>query len=136
MGRTDRSNAFLTKTRFFRNRLNAIVGATPGFPVELGGSGALHAAFLKESRIRGRVQCSAQEIRVAPIVFGPGTLPQQAGAVGEPGAPVLFQYGSGMTHTPSGLGSLVEFSRRHSRPTACRGRQAGRATEGLMAVVS
>ena len=28
----------------------------PGFPVELGGFGKLHAAFLKESRIRGLVQ--------------------------------------------------------------------------------
>jgi hypothetical protein len=36
----------------------------PGFPVQLGGSGALLAAFLNESRIRGRVQCSVQEIRV------------------------------------------------------------------------
>jgi hypothetical protein len=31
---------------------------SPGFPVQLGGSGALHAAFLKESRIRGYVQRS------------------------------------------------------------------------------
>jgi hypothetical protein len=36
----------------------------PGFPVQLGGSGALLAAFLNESRIRGRIQCSVQEIRV------------------------------------------------------------------------
>ena len=36
----------------------------PGFPVQLGGSGALLAAFLNESRIRGRVQRSVQEIRV------------------------------------------------------------------------
>jgi hypothetical protein len=34
-----------------------------GFPVQLGGSGALLAAFLNESRISGRVQCSVQEIR-------------------------------------------------------------------------
>jgi hypothetical protein len=33
--------------------------------VQLGGSGTLHAAFLKESRIRSRVQCCVQEIRVA-----------------------------------------------------------------------
>ena len=36
---------------------------TPGFPVELIGTGELHAAFLNESRTRGRVQRSAQEIR-------------------------------------------------------------------------
>jgi hypothetical protein len=55
-------------------KLKAVVGASPGFPVQLGGSGALHAAFLKESRIRGRVQSGVQEIRVAPIFFVPGTL--------------------------------------------------------------
>jgi len=43
-----------------------IVGASPGFPVELRGLGALHAAFFTESRTRGRVQRSVQEIRVAP----------------------------------------------------------------------
>jgi hypothetical protein len=47
--------------------------------MQLNGSGTPHAAFLKESRIRGHVQCSVQEIRVAPIFFGPGTLPRQAG---------------------------------------------------------
>jgi hypothetical protein len=35
-----------------------------GFPVQLSGSGALLAAFLSESRIRGRVLRSVQEIRV------------------------------------------------------------------------
>jgi hypothetical protein len=29
----------------------------PGFPVEIGGAGKFHAAFLDESRTRGRVQC-------------------------------------------------------------------------------
>jgi hypothetical protein len=38
--------------------------AKPGFPVHLSGSGALLAAFLNESRIRGRVLRSVQEIRV------------------------------------------------------------------------
>jgi hypothetical protein len=32
--------------------------APPGFPVELGGVGALHAAFLNESSTRGNVQRS------------------------------------------------------------------------------
>jgi periplasmic divalent cation tolerance protein len=32
--------------------------------VQLGGFGTLHAAFLNESRTRGRVQCGVQEIRV------------------------------------------------------------------------
>ena len=31
----------------------------PGFPVDIGGVGELHAAFLTESRTRGRFQCSA-----------------------------------------------------------------------------
>jgi hypothetical protein len=34
------------------------------FPVQLGGFGALLAAFLNESRTRGRGQCRVQEIRV------------------------------------------------------------------------
>src|SRR5271156_905343 len=36
---------------------------SPGVPVKLGGVGVLHAAFLTESRIRGRVRCSVKEIR-------------------------------------------------------------------------
>ena len=40
----------------------------PGFPVELGGVGELHAAFLTESRTRGRVRRSVQEIRVARLI--------------------------------------------------------------------
>jgi hypothetical protein len=43
-------------------------GASPGFPVEFGGVGELHAAFLTESRTRGHVRCSVQEIRVAHLV--------------------------------------------------------------------
>jgi uncharacterized DUF497 family protein len=39
----------------------------PGFPVELVGVGEVHAAFLNESRTRGHIQCSVQEIRVAAI---------------------------------------------------------------------
>src|ERR1700685_1197018 len=38
--------------------------AIPEFPVQLGGFGTLHAAFLNESRTRGRVQGRVQEIRV------------------------------------------------------------------------
>ena len=37
--------------------------AGPGFPVELVGVDELHAAFLNESRTRGRIQRSVQEIR-------------------------------------------------------------------------
>ena len=33
--------------------------------MEFGGVGALHAAFLTESRTRGHVRCSVQEFRVA-----------------------------------------------------------------------
>ncbi len=36
--------------------------ASPRFPVKLDGVGELHAAFLTESRTRGPVQCSVQEI--------------------------------------------------------------------------
>ncbi len=43
--------------------------ASPGFPVKLVDVGQVHAAFLNESRTRGRVQCSLQEIRVAHL-FG------------------------------------------------------------------
>jgi hypothetical protein len=43
-------------------------GASPGFPVEFGGVGELHAAFLTESRTRGHVRCSVQEIRVAYLI--------------------------------------------------------------------
>ncbi len=39
--------------------------ASPGFPVELVGVGEVDAAFLNESRTRGRVQRSMQEIGVA-----------------------------------------------------------------------
>jgi hypothetical protein len=47
-----------------RERVPSLITRFPGFPVQLGGSGAFLAAFLNESRIRGRVQCSVQEIRV------------------------------------------------------------------------
>jgi hypothetical protein len=43
------------------------MGSNPGsrgFPVEFGGVGEVHAAFLNESRTRGRVQRSVQEIAV------------------------------------------------------------------------
>jgi hypothetical protein len=42
--------------------------ASPGFPVEFDGVGEPHAAFLTESRTRGLVRCSVQEIRVAHLV--------------------------------------------------------------------
>jgi hypothetical protein len=38
----------------------------PGFPVELGGVGAVHAPFFTEGRIRGLVQCG--------VAGNPGTL--------------------------------------------------------------
>jgi hypothetical protein len=47
-----------------REKVSTLIMRFPGFPVQLGGSGALLAAFLNESRIRGHVQCSVQEIRV------------------------------------------------------------------------
>jgi hypothetical protein len=43
------------------------MGSNPGsrgFPVEFGGVGEVHAAFLNESHTRGRVQRSVQEIAV------------------------------------------------------------------------
>ena len=45
-------------------RVSTLITRFPGFPVQLGGSGVLPAAFLNESHIRGRVQRSVQEIRV------------------------------------------------------------------------
>jgi hypothetical protein len=48
----------------FYERVSTLITRFPGFPVQLSGSGALLAAFLNESRIRGRVQRSVQEIRV------------------------------------------------------------------------
>jgi hypothetical protein len=41
-----------------------VASLIPELPVQLGGFGTLHAAFLNESRTRGRVQCREQEIRV------------------------------------------------------------------------
>jgi len=41
--------------------------------VKLVGVGELHAAFLNESRTRGRVQCSVQEIRVNALGKGTAT---------------------------------------------------------------
>ena len=46
-----------------------MVGASSGFPVELGGTKELHAAFLTESRTREHWWCRIQEIRVAPSSF-------------------------------------------------------------------
>jgi hypothetical protein len=35
----------------------------PGFPVEVGGGGEVHTAFLNESRTRDPVECRVQEMR-------------------------------------------------------------------------
>jgi hypothetical protein len=53
--------------------------ASPGFPVELGGVGELHAAFLTESRTREPVWSLVQEIRVARQIR-PTYAPRLAGA--------------------------------------------------------
>jgi hypothetical protein len=42
---------------------------SPGFPVDLGGAGELHAAFLIESRTCSLGWSHVQEIRVAAFVF-------------------------------------------------------------------
>jgi len=52
-----------------------ISDSSPGFPVEFGGVGEVHAAFLNESRTRGRVQRSAQEIRVHPLFAAEKRIP-------------------------------------------------------------
>jgi hypothetical protein len=68
----------------FWDQVNAILEATPGFPSQIDGSGALHAAFLKkESRIRSRVQCSVQEIRDAPSFSAQVRSHGKPGQVGE-----------------------------------------------------
>jgi hypothetical protein len=101
-------------------------------------SGALHAAFLKESRIRGRVQCSVQEIRVAPSLSAQVRLGE-----GHP------SHSFGLCYDTNSVGTLLDQfvltngNRAPSvvaalKPAACptaRGGQAGRAKEGLPAVV-
>jgi hypothetical protein len=66
-----------------RDSENAIVGATPGFPVKFVGAGEPHAAFLNESRTRGGFLARRAGNPGRPVVFGPGTL-------GRTWAPVLF----------------------------------------------
>jgi hypothetical protein len=85
-------------------------GAMPGFPVQLGG--ALHAAFLKESRTRGRVQWQGTGNPGRPIVFGPGNLGTR---------PIPF--GLAMTQTPQGR---AESS--HGPGPACLSSDVGRFT--------
>ena len=46
------SNAFTTGLHLLTGKEKG--GASPGFPVEFGGVGEPHAAFLTESRTRGR----------------------------------------------------------------------------------
>jgi hypothetical protein len=55
------------RARIFRCAGNQKVAVSPGFPVELVGVGQVHAAFVNESRTRGPVQRSVQEIRVAHL---------------------------------------------------------------------
>src|SRR5271154_1344306 len=76
------SNAFsepLTSTYLFK----AIEGL-PRISCAARDFGEPHAAFLNESRTSGRVQCSVQEIRVAPSFSAQVRF-------GEPGAPVQFE---------------------------------------------
>jgi hypothetical protein len=82
----------------------ALVGAFPGFPVEVGGVGATHAAFLTESRTRGRVRYSVQEIQVAPSYSAQVRF-------GEPGAPVQFLVGSVRKLTAAGTLRSLDESR-------------------------
>jgi hypothetical protein len=66
---------------------------SPGFPVELGGVGALHAAFLNESSTRGNVQRC--------VAGNPGPVPRHAGA-GE--MTILIEY------------SIPRFQERSAEP--------------------
>ena len=59
---------------FLIYRAEAVVGASPGFPVEVGGFGKLHAAFLNESRTRGHWSEPRGRKSGSPIFFGPRTL--------------------------------------------------------------
>ena len=59
------------------------MGLTPDFLRSLVAPAHFMRLSLKESRIRGRVQCSVQEIRAAPSFSAQVRR-------GEPGAPVLF----------------------------------------------
>jgi hypothetical protein len=91
--------------------IKALVGSSLGISCEACGSGALHAAFLKESRIRGRVQCSVQEIRVAP------SFSSQVRWC-EPGAPVRFEHRSSVR---SKAPFMQDPGRRSHRLIECRG---------------
>src|SRR5271156_5492318 len=56
--RLRRSDHFGSIPQPFRAGLTFGGRPSPGFPVELGGSGELHAPFLTERRTRGSLQCS------------------------------------------------------------------------------
>ncbi len=75
--------------------VNAIVGLPPDFLCSLVAPAHIMRLSLRESRIRGRIDCSVQEIRVAPSFSAQVRL-------GEPGAPVLFLLDLVTTQTPSG----------------------------------
>jgi L-rhamnose mutarotase len=71
---------------FAKDSAKAVERASPGFPVDLFGAGELHAAFLNESRTRGRWW--------HPVAGNPGR-PSFSAHVrwGEHGAPVRFPSG-------------------------------------------
>jgi hypothetical protein len=56
------------KPLFILELLGVEFGASPGFPVGVGGAGELHAAFLDESRTTRSVQCSEAGNPVTAIV--------------------------------------------------------------------
>src|ERR1700677_1033146 len=58
-------------------RLSLMKAAHPGFPVKFMGVDALHAAFLNESRTRGRL--------LGPRTGNPGTRSVQCSVAGNPG---------------------------------------------------
>ena len=59
---------------YFCRMARAIVGASPGFPVDLVGVGELHAAFLMKAAGADVGGAPWQEIRLRPVFFGPCTL--------------------------------------------------------------
>ena len=81
-------------------------GASPGFSVEFGGVGEPHAAFLTESRTRGHVRCSVQNIRVAHLVQPMYAKTRTWGT--RPGSKASWEAGKAMDKMTANLGDRAK----------------------------
>jgi hypothetical protein len=84
---------------------------SPGFPVDLGGAGELHAAFLNESRTRSLGWSHVQEIRVG--LSSVDTQPFRAGLCFADGPP-------GLDELPVCTFHHSELNRRPTRRSVLR----------------